>query len=369
VLDVNADLILLPATRAVRLSGGVIDIVLAGSDDPAYNPSGWTYEVELLLDGIETTFFMEAPVGATVDLTDAIPVAESNGVAITRGEQGEDGPAGLSAYQLAVQDGFVGTLTEWLASLKGAQGDGGTNTPTPGADGLSAYQLAVQAGFSGDLNAWLASLHGADGQDGTDGQDGSDGADGKSAYQLAQDAGFVGTQAAWLASLKGADGQDGTDGQDGQDGADADTSTLLAKVGNGTVDLGVAEQVARFRRLGDGSDQGTWLNQLEFAWRTAGGVEKMTSYFNEFGELRVLPAQNTSVAFRVFTKAGANDTDHTGNLIELQDDRETRTVLFSVDPTGKVTAPNIGAKVITLEATDSVPAGTPAGTVVVKKRS
>jgi hypothetical protein len=35
------------------------------------------------------------------------------------------GPAGLSAYQIAVKDGFVGTEEEWLLSLKGDKGNKG----------------------------------------------------------------------------------------------------------------------------------------------------------------------------------------------------------------------------------------------------
>lgn len=53
-----------------------------------------------------------------------------------------------------------------------------------GKDGLSAYELAVQNGFSGTLPQWLESLRGkdgADGKDGRDGRDGKDGADGTNA--------------------------------------------------------------------------------------------------------------------------------------------------------------------------------------------
>ena len=38
--------------------------------------------------------------------------------------QGPQGPEGFSAYQIAVFDGFVGTETQWLASLVGAPGPG-----------------------------------------------------------------------------------------------------------------------------------------------------------------------------------------------------------------------------------------------------
>lgn len=59
---------------------------------------------------------------------------------------GISGPAGKSAYEIAVENGFDGTVGEWLASLKGADG-------TNGADG-------------------------ADGTNGADGINGADGADG-----------------------------------------------------------------------------------------------------------------------------------------------------------------------------------------------
>ncbi|MDE6189463.1 MAG: S1C family serine protease [Clostridia bacterium] len=45
--------------------------------------------------------------------------------------------------------------------------------------GLSAYELAVQNGFNGTLDEWLESLKGEDGLNGADGADGSNGADGK----------------------------------------------------------------------------------------------------------------------------------------------------------------------------------------------
>ena len=39
--------------------------------------------------------------------------------------QGEIGPEGKSAYQVAVQNGFIGTEEEWLQSLKGERGPAG----------------------------------------------------------------------------------------------------------------------------------------------------------------------------------------------------------------------------------------------------
>lgn len=49
------------------------------------------------------------------------------------------GPAGKSAYDLAVEEGFQGTLDQWLESLHGRQGVDGANgedgkTPVKGED-------------------------------------------------------------------------------------------------------------------------------------------------------------------------------------------------------------------------------------------
>ena len=61
-----------------------------------------------------------------------------------------------------------------------------------GADGKSAFEIAVENGFIGTEAEWLESLKGKDGKDGVDGkngQDGKDGIDGKSAYEIAKLAG------------------------------------------------------------------------------------------------------------------------------------------------------------------------------------
>lgn len=102
------------------------------------------------------------------------------------GSNGKDGENGLSAYELAVQSGFIGTLTEWLVSLKGANGKDGAD----GKDGIDGKN-----GADG--------INGADGKDGTNGKDG---ANGLSAYEIAVQHGFKGTKSEWLESLKGESG-------------------------------------------------------------------------------------------------------------------------------------------------------------------
>lgn len=161
----------------------------------------------------------------------------------------EKGKDGKSAYEIAVENGFVGTETEWLESLKGSDGrdgvdgkDGANGAPgqdgidgqngadghdgVNGIDGKSAYEIAVANGFIGTESEWLVSLKGSDGKDGVNGKDG---ADGKSAYIIAVEHGFTGTETEWLASLKGADGKDGADGQPGKDAPEVDLSNYATK--------------------------------------------------------------------------------------------------------------------------------------------
>ena len=58
---------------------------------------------------------------------------------------GEDLPRGKSAYEVAVENGFSGTETEWLASLKGATG-------APGADGRDGEDGKTP--YVGDNGNW-----------------------------------------------------------------------------------------------------------------------------------------------------------------------------------------------------------------------
>ena len=107
----------------------------------------------------------------------------------------EKGKDGKSAYEIAIEHGFVGTETEWLESLKGVDGKDGVN----GKDGCDGRN-----GVDG-----LPGKDGKDGADGLPGRDGINGSDGKSAYIIAVEHGFSGTENEWLQSLKGADGKDG----------------------------------------------------------------------------------------------------------------------------------------------------------------
>ena len=105
------------------------------------------------------------------------------------------GTDGKSAFEIAVEHGFVGTEAEWLESLKGVDGKDGVN----GKDGCDGRN-----GVDG-----LPGKDGKNGADGLPGRDGINGSDGKSAYIIAVEHGFSGTENEWLQSLKCADGKNG----------------------------------------------------------------------------------------------------------------------------------------------------------------
>ena len=77
-------------------------------------------------------------------------------------QTGANGKDGRSAYEIAKENGFVGTVAEWLESLKGRDGIDGKDG-LPGKDGKDG----------------LPGKDGTNGKDGLPGKDGRDGRDGK----------------------------------------------------------------------------------------------------------------------------------------------------------------------------------------------
>lgn len=163
-------------------------------------------------------------------------------VAVANGLKGDTGADGLSAYQIAVINGYKGSQTEWLVSLVGDKGDKGEKG-NPGKDfkivktfpsiaemngiGFSDGDFAMIASDvndqdDGKLYVWngtsftyIADLSGSQGikgdtgKTGDIGEKGDPGEQGLSAYQVAVNAGFSGSVSQWLASLIGAKGDKG----------------------------------------------------------------------------------------------------------------------------------------------------------------
>lgn len=131
---------------------------------------------------------------------------------------------GMSAYEGAVENGFVGTEEEWLASLNGqdiyqlavANGFVGTEEEyLESLQGKDIYRLAVEQGFQGTEVEFLESLKGEAGPQGDVGPEG------KSLYDLAVEDGFEGTLEEYLESNKGEKGDEGPAGASAYEQAQA----------------------------------------------------------------------------------------------------------------------------------------------------
>ena len=100
------------------------------------------------------------------------------------GANGEKGTDGKSAYQIAVEQGYQGSESDWLSSLKGDKGDKGNtgakgNPGQDGAEGKSAYAIAVEHGYEDSEEKWLLSLKGEKGDTGERGEKGDTGLQGE----------------------------------------------------------------------------------------------------------------------------------------------------------------------------------------------
>ena len=132
---------------------------------------------------------------------------------------GEDLPRGKSAYEVAVENGFSGTETEWLASLKGATGAPGANGKD-GTDGKTPYVGDNGNWFVGSDDTGKPS-RGAKGDKGEKGEKGAQGIQGEQGIQGVQgekgDKGDKGSPGA-----KGDKGEPGAKGDKGDPGAKGD---------------------------------------------------------------------------------------------------------------------------------------------------
>lgn len=134
--------------------------------------------------------------GETVGYT--ISFSKSGPVTIYHGKKGENGQNGTTPVIGVEQD--TDGLYYWTLDGEWLTDDEGSKILAQGMAGKSAYELAVEKGYRGTLDEWLASLNGSNGDDGN------------SAYELAVENGYQGTEEEWLASLKGSAGDQGDDG-------------------------------------------------------------------------------------------------------------------------------------------------------------
>ena len=109
-----------------------------------------------------------------------ITIVDADGETSATLHNGANGEKGSSAYQIAVEQGYQGSESDWLSSLKGDKGEKG-NTGAKGnpgqdsAEGKSAYAIAVEHGYENSEDEWLLSLKGEKGDTGERGEKGEKG--------------------------------------------------------------------------------------------------------------------------------------------------------------------------------------------------
>lgn len=149
-----------PTAKAVRAGGAWIgispvtavvfdgELVVAEEDprplrllstDADTGVEGWGWKASFDITGasIKPISFRAPAVGVHLTGDDLIPITGNPVEVLSVG-----GAQGLSAYEVAVENGFVGTEEEWLASLHGSGGGGGGGISGTGVDAIVALTQA-----------------------------------------------------------------------------------------------------------------------------------------------------------------------------------------------------------------------------------
>ena len=155
----------------------------------------------------------DTPIPPTLDLyTQLLKKLDEKAAGLQNGKDGFSPKVRAEQMESGVVITIVDADGETSATLHhGANGEKGT-------DGKSAYQIAVEQGYQGSESDWLSSLKGDKGNTGAKGNPGQDGADGKSAYAIAVEHGYEDSEEKWLLSLKGEKGDTGERGEKGDAG-------------------------------------------------------------------------------------------------------------------------------------------------------
>ena len=153
VLGIDGTTCLLPA----ELHPGAVKMSLFGYDEES-NTTVRATTVPVTLHIRPSGFVVDGdtPIPPTPDLYTQLLKK------LSEMQTGANGKDGRSAYEIAKENGFVGTVAEWLESLKGRDGIDGKDG-LPGKDGKDG----------------LPGKDGTNGKDGLPGKDGRDGRDGK----------------------------------------------------------------------------------------------------------------------------------------------------------------------------------------------
>ncbi|MFB7043734.1 hypothetical protein ACFCY4_36405, partial [Streptomyces sp. NPDC056294] len=118
--------VLYPGGGKVPFINGAFAARIIPTSAPGILPAGWLWRVSIQPTGGEWVppYYVAIPGsdGDIINLADLLPLQAPGG--------GTTGLDGASAYEIAVEQGYEGTVEEWLASLVGPEGPQGGPGPT-----------------------------------------------------------------------------------------------------------------------------------------------------------------------------------------------------------------------------------------------
>lgn len=209
---------------------------------------------------------------------------------------------GLSAYELAVQQGYDGSVQEWLASLSGK----------------SAYEIAVDSGYTGTEEEWASALAAFAKQENKDIKTASFSEKGELLITLSDNTVLN------LGKAVGADGIDGINGIDGKDGKDGinGTNGIDGKDGVGINSIAVNESYELEITLSSGTKLN--LGNIKGADGKDGingtdGIGVAETTVNELGELVITYSDGRSVNLGKVVGADGKDGANGTNGVDGQD--------------------------------------------------
>jgi hypothetical protein len=153
-------------------------------ENPATSESGYRFDLSLktaALGDLFTGSVKSIPLMAEITITQGSEVSKTQTFAINVARQvsiGEAGtPADLPDLKANEQEAVEGTANnKWMTPLRTKQAVlQAISEIDAGVNGASAYELAVEAGFSGSVEEWLLSLVGPQGEPGQQGDPGING--------------------------------------------------------------------------------------------------------------------------------------------------------------------------------------------------
>lgn len=183
--DQDGNQILLGTGRVNLSENGSFQKDLVCTDDPGVLPSGRLWKIHQHVGDFSTTGYIAVPEGdGPLDISDLLSIEEGGvvfvpspgppgpagptGPAGAAGAEGPAGPAGAtgadgeSAYDVAVDNGFVGTESQWLASLVGPEGAEGPVGPQPPlGDAGDGPTVALKSDDPTTTNARTPTTHAA----------------------------------------------------------------------------------------------------------------------------------------------------------------------------------------------------------------